>query len=69
MLSSYLLAHWQFLASEHTPLDWQAAVQQARQQLFPQEVVACFLKELAQLRPLMAAMGWSIEVSRIPVSE
>jgi hypothetical protein len=68
VLISYLLAHWQFLASEHTPLDWQAAAQQAWQQLFPQEVVACFLKELAQLRPLMAAMGWSIDVSRIPVS-
>jgi hypothetical protein len=33
VLVSYLLAHWQFLASEHSSLDWQAAAQQARQQL------------------------------------
>jgi hypothetical protein len=46
----------------------QAAAQQARQQLFPQEVIACFLKELAHLRPLLAELGWSIEISPIPVS-
>jgi hypothetical protein len=68
VLVSYLLAHWQFLASESPRLDWQAVAQQARQQLFPQEVIACFLKELAQLRPLLAELGWSIEISPIPVS-
>lgn len=67
VIISYLLAHWQFLDSQHTHLDWQAAAQQARQLLFPQEVFTCFLKELTQLRPLIAKLGWSIEVSRIPV--
>lgn len=39
---SYLVAHWQFLASEQATLDGQQVAHQARQQLFPQEVLACF---------------------------
>lgn len=42
---SYLLAHWQFLVSKKTTLDWQKAAQDACDQLFPQEVLACFLQE------------------------
>lgn len=38
-----------------------AVAQQARQQLLSQEVIACFFKELAQLRPLLEELGWSIE--------
>ncbi|NER77998.1 MAG: transposase [Leptolyngbya sp. SIO1D8] len=32
---SYLLTHWQFLASEQTILDWQQAAHQARKQVVP----------------------------------
>jgi len=65
---SYLLAHWQFLASQPSVLDWQQAAHQARQQLFPQEVLACFLHELADIRPLLADLGIAITVARAPVA-
>ena len=65
---SYLLAHWQFLASEQTTLDWQQAAQKARQTLFPQEVLACFLQELADVRPTLAELGVVITVARVPVA-
>lgn len=65
---SYRLAHWQFLAAETMPLDWRQAAHQARQQLFPQEVLACFLDGLADVRPVLAALGISITVARIPVA-
>jgi len=65
---SYLLAHWQFLASEQTTLDWQQAAHQARQQWFPQEVLACFLHELADMRSVLAELGMTITVARIPVA-
>ena len=65
---SYLLAHWQFLASEQTTLDWQQAAHQARQQWFPQEVLACFLHEVANMRPLLAELGIEITVARVPVA-
>ena len=65
---SYLLAHWQFLASQPPVLDWQQATQQARQQLFPQEVLACFLQELAEMRPVLAELGIAVTVDRVPVA-
>lgn len=65
---SYRLAYWQFLASEQTTLDWQQAAHQARQQLFPQEVLACFLHELDDIRPVLANLGIDITVARIPVA-
>ena len=64
----YLLAHWQFLASGEATLDWQAAAQTARRQLFPQEVLACFLKEVEQVRPILASLGRTINISPIPVA-
>lgn len=65
---SYLLAHWQFLASEQTTLDWQQAAHQARQQLFPQEVLAGFLQELADVQPILAELGINITPVRVPVA-
>ena len=65
---SDLLAHWQFLASEQTTLDWQQAAHQARQQWFPQEVLACFLHELADIQSVLAELGIAITVARIPVA-
>ena len=65
---SYLLAHWQFLASEQSSLDWQYAARQARQQWFPQEVLTAFLQDLAQIRPLLATLGVAVTVNRVPVS-
>jgi hypothetical protein len=65
---SYLLAHWQFLDSEQTTLDWQKAAQDACDQLFPQEVLACFLQEAQRIQPIMEQLGISINISRIPVS-
>lgn len=65
---SYLLAHWQFLAFQQTTLDWQQVAHQARQQLFPQEVLACFLHELTDTRAVLAKLGISITVARIPVA-
>ena len=65
---SYLLAHWQFLASEQTTLDWQQAAHQARQQLFPQEVLACFLQELADVRPILAELRIDLTLARVPVA-
>ena len=65
---SYLVAHWQFLASEQATLDGQQVAHQARQQLFPQEVLACFLHELADMRSVLAEMGIAITVARIPVT-
>ena len=65
---SYLLAHGQFLASEQTTLDWQQVAYQARQQLFPQEVLACFLQELAEVRPILTKLGIDIKLARVPVA-
>ena len=65
---SYLLAHWQFLASQQTVLDWQQAAQQARQQWFPQEVLACFLHELAEIRPVLTELQIEVTVTRTPVA-
>jgi hypothetical protein len=65
---SYLLTHWHCLASQQTTLDWQQAAHQARAQLFPHEVVQCFLHDVDQIRPLLAQLGWSIEISRLPVA-
>ena len=64
----YLLAHWQFLAAEQSTLDWRQAADQARQQWFPQEVLACFLQDLAHIRPLLAKLGVEANVNRIPVA-
>ena len=65
---SYLLAHWQFLDTEQTTLDWKQAAQAARDQLFPQEVLACFLQESERIQPIMAKLGISINISRVPVA-
>ncbi len=65
---SYLLAHWQFLASKQTTLDGQQAAHQARQQWFPQEVLACFLQELAEVRPTLTELGIDIKLARVPVA-
>jgi hypothetical protein len=65
---SYLLAHWQFLMSGHATLDWRQAADQARQQWFPQEVLACFLQDLAHIRPLLAKLGVEATVNRVPVA-
>jgi hypothetical protein len=65
---SYLLAHWQFLTSGHATLDWRQAADQARQQWFPQEVLACFLQDLAHIRPLLAKLGVEATVNRVPVA-
>ena len=67
-LISYLLAHWQFLASGQTSLDWHQAAQEARDELFPQEVLACFLKEAKRIQPVMAQLGVAVNISRIPVA-
>jgi hypothetical protein len=64
----YLLAHWQFLSSGQTTLDGQQAAHQARQQLFPQEVLSCFLHDLNQVQPILAQLGVVITVSRVPVA-
>lgn len=48
--------------------DWQQAAQQARKQWFPQEVLACFLHELANIRPLLAELGIEVTVVRVPVA-
>jgi hypothetical protein len=65
---SYLLTHWQYLKSQPTKLDWQQAAHQAREQLFPHEVIQCFLHDVDQIRPLLAQLGWSIEISRLPIA-
>lgn len=65
---SYLLAHWQFLSSGHSTLDWRQAAEQARQQWFPQEVLACFLQDLAHIQPLLAKLGLQAKVNRVPVA-
>ena len=65
---SYLLAHWQFLAAEQSTLDWRQAADQARQQWFPQEVLACFLQDLTHIRPLLATLGVEANVNRVPVA-
>ena len=65
---SYLLAHWQFLASQQTHLDWQQAAHQARRQWFPQEELACFLHELANVRPILTNLDIDITIHRTPVS-
>ena len=65
---SFLLAHWQFLESGQTTLDWQEAAQQACEQLFPQEVIASFVDEMKRVRPLLAELGYEITISPIPVA-
>ena len=67
-LISYLLTHWHFLDSRQTNLDWQQAAQEARDDLFPQEVVACFLQESKRIQPILAKLGISINIGRVPVS-
>lgn len=67
-LISYLLTHWHFLASEQPLLDWQQAAQDARDHLFPQEVVACFLQESKRIQPILAKFGISINIGRMPVA-
>ena len=63
-----LLAHWQFLASEQTILDGQQAAHQTRQQLLPQEVLTCFLQELAKARPILTELGIDIKLARVFVA-
>jgi len=65
---SYLLTHWHCLDSQQTTLDWQQAAHQAREQFFPHEVFQCFLQEVDQIRPLLAQLGWSVEIARLPVA-
>ena len=65
---SYLLAHWQYLSSQQTTLDWQQAAHQAREQLFPHEVFQGFLHDVEQMRPLLAQLGWTVDISRLPVA-
>ena len=65
---SFLLVHWQFLESGQPTLDWQEAAQQAREQLFPQEVIACFVGEMERVRPLLTELGYEITISPIPVA-
>ena len=65
---SYLLSHWQALDSEASPIDWQQAAHEARKQLFPQEVLACFLHELEDIQPVLAALGIVVSVNRAPIS-
>ncbi|NER84177.1 MAG: hypothetical protein F6K42_32510 [Leptolyngbya sp. SIO1D8] len=68
MFISYLLSHWQFLASEQTTLDGQQATHQARQQLFPHEVWAGFLQALKDIQPVLADLSIGVTVTRIPVA-
>ena len=65
---SYLLSHWQALAHEASPIDWQQAAHEARKQLFPKEVLACFLHDLEDIRAVLAELGIVVRVNRIPVS-
>ncbi|MGJ3246741.1 MAG: hypothetical protein ACFE0I_11765 [Elainellaceae cyanobacterium] len=65
---SYLLTHDQFLASEQTTLDWQHAAHQARQRLFPQEVLSCCLQQLHDIQPVLAELGMVVSVTRCPVA-
>ena len=67
-LISYLITHWHFLASEQTTLDWQRAAQEARDELFPQEVLACFLHESKRIQPILDKLGISLNLTRVPVS-
>ena len=67
-LIAYLLAHWHFLDSEQTTLDWQQAAQEARDALFPQEVVAYFLQESKRIQPILAKLGISVNIGRVPVA-
>ena len=47
---SYLLTHWISLGSQQTTLDWQQGRPSSREQLFPHEVLQCFLHEVDQIR-------------------
>ena len=67
-LISFLLAHCQFLSSGETTLDWERAAQQARKKLFPEEVFACFLTEVKQVRAVATQLGYEISISPIPVA-
>ena len=67
-LISFLLAHCQFLSSGETTLDWERAAQQAREKLFPEEVFACFLTEVKQMRAVATQLGYEISISPIPVA-
>jgi hypothetical protein len=31
-------------------------------------VCQCFLHEVDQMRPLLAQLGWSVEIARLPVA-
>ncbi|MEM6866919.1 MAG: transposase [Cyanobacteria bacterium P01_C01_bin.121] len=67
-LISYLISHWQALVSEASAINWRQAAHEARKQLFPGEVLACFLHELEDIRPVLAELGIAVSVSRAPVS-
>lgn len=67
-LLSFVVAHWQFLCSGETKLDWQKAAQQAREKLFPHEVFDCFLNDVEHIRPLAARLGIEISINPIPAA-
>jgi len=56
--TAYLMAHWTYLATQHSLLpDWGKAAQTALESIFPQIVVSLLLLDIKRLIPLARSCG------------
>jgi len=66
--TAYLLAHWTYLATQHSLLpDWGEAAQTALESIFPQLVVSLLLLDIKRLIPLARSCGFDIHFSRCKI--